>query len=274
MKPLNREQHEKSSSHEFLFLGTGAGCGVPAFFCSCPACEEARLNPRARRGNCGILVSGNKKLLIDTPPDLRHQLIRENIQTVDALLYTHAHFDHVGGLGELEYMVRLVTQEKLPLYASREAIESIRNEFEYLEPCLDFREIIPFSTLEYDGINYKALPVAHAPGTFGFLITSPEKDMFYACDTGPLPEETARQVRGVDTLILDATYWKKCWTPETHHSVQEAIEEGISLGAKTVYLTHLAMHYDEPITLKELELCLEQYEGRIKVASDGLRLAL
>ena len=107
-----------SSGPALTFLGTGAGCGVPAFFCECPACEEARRDPRARRGDCGVLVRNERTLLLDTPPDLRHQLEREGVRAVDRVLWTHAHFDHLGGLGELEYMVRLVTGAPLPCAAS------------------------------------------------------------------------------------------------------------------------------------------------------------
>ena len=69
---------------------------------------------------------------------------------------------------------------------------------------------------------------------------------------------------------MDATFWKNNWSPAAHHSVQECIEEGLSLDASKIYLTHLCMHYDEPITLVELEEFLTQYEGRVEAAHDGL----
>ena len=262
------------AGHTFTFLGTGAGCGVPAFFCACPACEEARRDPRARRGCCGVLIEGDRRLLIDTPPDLRHQLLRENISSIDRLAYTHAHYDHVGGLGELEYLVRLVTKSPLPTYLSHEAAAGIGQEFGYMADCLDMQELAPFEGFSFDGIRYTALPVTHAPGTFGYLIEAPRATLFYASDTGPLGAETAARVRGVNVLILDATFWKRNWSPEAHHSVQETIEEGLGLDAKAVYLTHLSMHYDEPVTLAALEAYLAPYEGRVKVALDGLRLAI
>ena len=262
------------TGHTFTFMGTGAGCGVPAFFCSCPACEEARVDPRARRGCCGVLVEGEKRLLIDTPPDLRHQLLREDIDSIDTLAYTHAHYDHVSGLGELEYLVRLMLKSPLPTFLSQEAFACISQEFGYMVDCLAVRELAPFESFSFDGATYTALPVAHAPGTFGYLIKTPETSLFYASDTGSLPAKTAEQVRGVDILILDATFWKHNWNPDVHHSVQEAIEEGLSLDAGTVYLTHLAMHYDEPITLVGLEAYLAPYKGRVKAAHDGLKLAI
>lgn len=262
------------TTHTFTFLGTGAGCGVPAFFCDCPACEEARRDPRARRGDCGIMIEGEKRLVIDTPPDIRHQLIRENVRSFDQLLYTHAHFDHIGGLGELEYMVQLVTKQALPTFASADALEGIGREFGYMMYCLEARELKPFDSIEFDGATYTALPATHAPGTYGYLIETPLTKLFYASDSGRLPSETAERVKGVDVLILDATFWKRNWSPDAHHSVQETIEEGLELEAGTIYLTHLAMHYDEPVTLAELEAYLDQYDGRVRSALDGLKLPI
>ena len=114
--------------------------------------------------------------------------------------------------------------------------------------------------------------MTHAPGTYGYLIETPETRLFYASDTGKLPPETAERVRDVDVMAMDATFWKRNWSPDAHHSVQECIEEGLELGAKTLYLTHLAMHYDEPVTLAELEEYLQQYGGRVKPAADGLTI--
>lgn len=265
------------AGHTFTFMGTGAGCGVPAFFCDCPACNEARRDPRARRGDCGVMVRGRESgatVLIDTPPDLRHQLIREDVRTVDELLYTHAHFDHLGGLGELEYLVQLVKKEPLRTYGSAEALAGVAQEFHYMTYCLDRRELAPFDELELDGVRYTALPVTHAPGTFGYLIETPKTRLFYASDTGALPAETAERVHDVDIMAMDATFWKRNWSPDAHHSVQECIEEGLALGAKTLFLTHLAMHYDEPITLAQLEEYLQQYDGRVRPAADGLTLDL
>ncbi|MBO4352374.1 MAG: MBL fold metallo-hydrolase, partial [Eggerthellaceae bacterium] len=102
--------------HTFTFMGTGAGCGVPAFFCDCPACEEARRNPRAQRGDCGVMITGEQRTLIDTPPDIRHYFNREGVRFIDNLIYTHWHYDHVGGLGELEYMVQLLTKQPIPTF--------------------------------------------------------------------------------------------------------------------------------------------------------------
>lgn len=256
--------------HTFTFMGTGAGCGVPAFFCDCPACEEARANPAARRGDCGAMVTGSSRTLIDTPPDLRAYLDREGVRAVDDLLFTHWHYDHVGGLGELEYMVQLLTKQPLPTYGSPYTLASIGREFEYMMYCLDATEVQELDTVVLDGVRYTALPVTHAPGTYGYLIETDDTSLFYASDTGALPPATAERLQGVDILAMDATYWKRNEYPQSHHSVQECIEEGLALDAGKIYLTHLCMHYAEPVTLVQLNEYLQQYGGRVEAAADGL----
>ena len=260
-------------AHTFTFMGTGAGCGVPAFFCTCPACQEARAEPRARRGDCGVMVRGAESgsvLLIDTPPDTRHQLIREGVHQIDQLLLTHCHSDHISGLCEMEYMIQLRTKRNLPVYASDITVMEVAHEFHYMTYGLDFFGLEPFQTHEFDGVRYTALPVTHAPGTYGYLIETNQTRLFYASDTGRLPEETRERIRGVDVLAMDATYWKECPCPQSHHSVQECIQEGLELGAGKIFLTHLCMHYAEPITLVELEEYCRQFDGRVEPAADGL----
>ena len=261
-------------NHTFTFMGTAAGCGVPAFFCDCPACEEARNDPRARRGDCGAMVTGDTRTLIDTPPDIRQYFLREGVKYIDDLVFTHWHYDHVGGLGELEYMVQLVTRAPIATYASPYTLESIGKEFEYMSYCLATAPVEPYEQFAIDGVRYTALPVTHAPGTYGYLIETDDTRLFYASDTGKLPEETAERIRGVDVLAMDATYWKGNDYPQSHHSIQECIEEGLSLDVGKLYLTHMCMHYTEPITLAELEDYLKQYDGRVAPAADGLSFAI
>lgn len=259
---------------KFTFMGTGAGCGVPAFFCDCIACQEARANPIARRGDCGVMVSNNYHVLIDTPPDIRQYLIRENIRKINHVLYTHAHYDHVSGLGELEYMSRLITKRQIPIYASPEALTGINTEFNYLSDCLDTHALEDGQQILIDDISYTALKVSHAPGTFGYLIENTRdahsKKIFYASDTTRLPQKTAERIQDIDVAILDATFWKSNWSPQAHNTVDEVIEEAFGLNIQTLYLTHLAMHYAEPITLQELEEYVHQYGDRVKIPYDGL----
>ncbi len=167
-------------------------------------------------------------------------------------------------------MVQLRTKCKLPTYASAITLQQLAQEFEYMMYCLDAHAIEEYDTVSFDGVRYTALPVRHSPGSFGYLIETDTTRMFYASDTGLLPEETKERIQGCDILAMDATFWKRCWRPDAHHSIQETIEEGLALDANKIYLTHLALHYDEPITTVELDAYLEQYGGRVEQARDGM----
>jgi phosphoribosyl 1,2-cyclic phosphate phosphodiesterase len=269
------------TGHTLIFLGTGAACGVPSFYCDCAACEEARIDPRAARDCSGLLITGAQNTLIDAAPELRTQLVRERVNSVDQVLFTHEHFDHVGGIPHLEFYARLAHGAPVPVYAGEEALAAIAQQFGFMLDTLELHVLEAFVPVDFDGVTYTPLPAAHSKGAFGFLIeTRPRKDaapasrVAYFPDTGPLPPQTLERLVGLDTLIIDATFNKRNWMPASHHTIDEAIALAQKLAPARCYLTHLAMHYDEPITLAALEEALAQYKGSIQVAFDGLRLAL
>ena len=291
--------------HTLTFMGTGASCGVPAFYCGCKACQEARVDPRAARDCSGLMIVGQQYTLIDAAPELRIQLIREGVSSIDRLLFTHEHFDHIGGLPQLEFYVRLKTKTPVPVYGGAQTIAAIKQQYAFMLDTLDIHTIESFETLDFDGVRYTALPAAHNEGCFGYLIeketvterqgtmrqgdgslmrqgdgslvssvSSPSSSrMAYFPDTGPLPLQTLECLYDLDTLIIDSTFSGANWMPKKHHSIDEAIALAEQLGPKQTYLTHLAMHFDEPITLKELTDRLSVYNGAISVAYDGLRIS-
>jgi len=131
--------------------------------------------------------------------------------------------------------------------------------------------------VEFDWVRYTPLPAAHGVETFGFLIEKmgeSNKRIAYFPDTGPLPKKTMEALKEVDVLIIDATFNGRNWMPESHHSIDEAIQLSQLLGAGRTFLTHLAMHYDEPITARELQELLAPYQGTILAANDGLEIPL
>ncbi|SEA30253.1 phosphoribosyl 1,2-cyclic phosphate phosphodiesterase [Desulfuromusa kysingii] len=260
-------------SHKLIFLGTSAANGVPAFYCDCAACREAKANPALSRSRSSILISGQQNILIDVSPDLRQQLLREGISHIDNLILTHTHFDHIGGLAEMEYFIRLNSKQALCSLMSKESKKYIDLNYGFMSDCL---AIVPFpvgSTTTLDGLTYTSLKAHHAPGTLGVMIESPShKKVAYLPDTGELDEDVKEILVGVETLILDATFWKKNRMPDDHNSVESAIQAGVELQANQIYLTHLAMHYDEPVTDRELNDYLKQYGDHIHLAYDGLRI--
>jgi phosphoribosyl 1,2-cyclic phosphate phosphodiesterase len=250
---------------------------VPSFYCGCKACVEARSDARAARDCSGLLITGAQRTLIDAAPELRRQLVRERVEHIDQALFTHEHFDHVGGIPQLEFFVRLVSKTPLPIYAGAQTLAAIEGQFDFMADTLAPRLLEAFETVRLDDVAYTALPAAHSEGAFGFLLETAHSRTAYFPDTGPLPSQTRVQLEasgGLDTLIIDATFNGRNWMPHEHHSIDEAIDLAQELGARRSYLTHLAMHYDEPITLIELEKKLAFSQGSIRVAHDGLTISL
>lgn len=261
--------------NQLIFLGTGASCGVPAFFCRCKACQEAHTDPRFARSRCSLIIQGKSSTLVDAPPDLRSQLLREQIDHIDQFILTHWHYDHSGGIGDLEFFVRVRQGEAIPTYLSAETKAWLDNTYYFLTDCLYVQTMDYGYQVDVDGVTYTTLPVSHTPGTFGLLLeTSSGQRTAYISDTGPLPASTAEQVQGVDTLILGATFWGNNWMPEDHLSVESAVNLGLELGVKQLYLTHLSMHHDPPVTNQELEDYLSEYGEHLHLAYDGLRIEI
>ncbi len=264
------------------FLGTGTSTGVPAFYCDCPACKEAIEHPQHARGGPSVLIQSELEsvqfnTLIDTAQELRQQLLDANVTSVDAIIYTHEHNDHVAGLGTLEYYVRLKRKQSIPVYAGASVITYLKSHFDFMEDCLEFNEIKAFEQFELAGITYLPLPATHNPGCFGFLISHSYSNEFkcaYFPDTSRLPKESEDAIRGADIIILDATFNGDNWMPKKHLSIDDAINYLVELECKQGYLTHLSMTYDTPITVGELAQKLEIHHGKIKTASDGLRINL
>ena len=259
---------------ELVFLGTGAGCGVPAFYCECKACQEALKDSHHRRTRCAICVVGEDNILIDAPPELASQLSREGIRNIGYLALTHWHYDHLGGLGDLEFYVRLNRKSALPTVMTQETWAQLQMSYGFMTDCMNVTLVEPGQVVEIGTVRLTALEVAHVPGTLGFLIEHGSRCIGYLPDTGPLPADTRERLDGIECLVLDATFWGRNWYPEQHLSFREAVAIGQALNAQQLYLTHMAMHYDTPVTNQELERAIEPYGQRIHLAYDGLRLAL
>jgi phosphoribosyl 1,2-cyclic phosphate phosphodiesterase len=245
--------------------------------------------------------------LIDAGPDLRTQLSQARVDTLTRAIFTHEHFDHIGGIAQFEYYVRLKSREPLPIYASQETAQAIEQQFAFMLDALDIHRVEPWQTLEFDGIAYTALPATHSAGALGFLLEpnaapdasllqesriepegsdtqgsdtqgsdmqSSTKRLAYFPDTGPLSPEVLERLRDIDVLVIDATFNGNNWMPASHHSIDEAIILAQSLNAHQTYLTHLSMHYDEPITTAELEAYLAPYQGTVVAAFDGLVISI
>jgi phosphoribosyl 1,2-cyclic phosphate phosphodiesterase len=253
---------------KLIVLGCGTSVGVPMIGCHCAVCDSQ--HPRNQRTRSSVLLKlpqGN--ILIDTTPELRIQLIREKIDLVHAVVYTHYHVDHLFGLDDVRlFPVRL--GGPLPLYCTDETETVIREAFSYafseinknvppgFLPRLEFRRIdsTPFEVL---GEPIIPIPMKHHRfNVMGFRIG----DLAYCTDVNLIPESSFALLQGLDTLILDAL------RPEKPHLSHFCLPESLAvidrLKPKQTYLTHMSheMDYSNPPPMPT----------NVEMAYDGLQI--
>jgi phosphoribosyl 1,2-cyclic phosphate phosphodiesterase len=256
-------------SGQLVFLGTGTSVGVPVIGCNCNTCTSS--DPRNKRTRCGLVLGlPEGVLLVDTPTDLRSQLLREGIGLVNAVLYTHEHADHVFGLDDVR-LFPYYLGHKLPLYCEEIVEQRIRKSFDYAfkdeaplypggVPLLELRRI----TIEpFDLLGTRIVPIRLLHGRWdvlGFRFGN----VAYCTDTNKIPEESWPLLEGLDVLILDALRLKP---HATHFGLDEAVAVAQRLRAKKTFFTHLSHELEHAATNTILP------EG-MELAYDGLRLPL
>jgi len=228
---------------ELILLGTGTSVGVPSIGCPCATCTSP--DPRDKRTRCAALLGlpgGN--LLIDTPPDLRQQLLREQVGLVHAVLYTHEHADHLFGLDDLR-LFPFYLGHPVPLYCEAAVEQRIRKSFDYAfaagehthagaVPQLVFQRI-EASPFELLGTKITPIPLQHGPrfGVLGFRFGN----VAYCTDTNGIPPQSLALLEGLDVLILDALRHRP---HVTHFSLDEAIEVARLLKPRRTLFTHIS----------------------------------
>ena len=257
-------------SRELLFLGTGTSHGVPVIGCQCATCRSA--DPRDARTRCSVLLGlPGGHLLIDTPPELRIQLLRERIGRIDAVAYTHEHADHMFGLDDLRIFPKYLGHD-LPVFCNAATEKRILHMADYAfaaaarqwpaggVPRLDLRRIdtAPFEAL---GTTIQPIALAHGQMTvLGFRVGG----LAYCTDTSGIPPESRPSLADLDVLILDCLRHRP---HPTHLSLDEAVATARLLGARRTLFTHLA--HD----LKHDEVSASLPAG-MELAYDGLRVEL
>ena len=267
---MTRSVATRDFSGQLVFLGTGTSVGVPAIGCGCAVCMSD--NPRNRRTRCGLalgLPEGN--LLIDTPPDLREQLLREQIGIAHAVLYTHEHADHIFGLDDLRLM-QFYLGGPIPLYCEPPVEERIRKSFDYAFQPLNGLHSGAVPQLEmhtiglepFEVLGAQVVPVRLQHGSRFEVLGFRFGNVAYCTDTNEIPAESRKKLRGLDVLILD------CLRREphaTHFGLQESLAVVADLAPKRTLLTHISHDLDHEQINSELP-------ENVELAYDGLSLKL
>ena len=224
------------------FLGTGTSAGIPVITCECEVCTSA--DTRNRRLRASLLLEwtaseGNRsKVLVDTATDLRQQALRAGIDRVDAVLYTHAHADHVLGLDELR-IFNFVYRRPIPLYGDPDTLAALERMFKYaFDPdAIAVPRLTPIpigDRFELFGVKVEAITLPHGAGSVrAFRIG----DFAYATDCHEIPADAAARLQGLDVLVIDALRQKP---HRSHFTVDQALEQVARLQPRQAYLTHLS----------------------------------
>jgi phosphoribosyl 1,2-cyclic phosphate phosphodiesterase len=221
---------------KITLLGTGDAVGTPKLGCSCPTCLDAHAGGKSRRLRFSILVeSDNGRLLIDTSPDLRWQLLKKGISRVDGVIWTHPHYDHYAGFGDF-YRV----QNDVNVYGLTRTLDYIMNYLSFMKPRR--HDVNFYEPFELIGLSITMLEVTHPPveESAGVLLTFGDRKIVITGDTTRnIPSKSLNLMFRPDLLIADAIIPPRGTIPK-HMNAGEAMDLASELQAKTVVLTHMS----------------------------------
>ena len=223
---------------EFTFLGTGTSQGVPIIGCDCAVCQSS--SPRDKRLRSSLLVkAGGANVVIDTGPDFRQQCLRAEVQTLDAVVFTHEHKDHVAGLDDIRPF-NFHSRTDMPVFATERVGIALQREFQYIFEAqypgvprveLNRIETEPFAI---GSATWWPLPVHHHElPVLGFRVGG----LAYITDANAISNTALERLRGVDVLVLNALRREPHLS---HFTLEEALEWAKRVGARQTYFTHIS----------------------------------
>ena len=238
-------------------LGCGNSEGTPSIGNEWGACDPAE--PKNIRTRPGIAIrSAKTTLIIDTGPDFKAQMNRENIKTLDAVLYTHAHGDHIMGIDDLRPIYKR-KREAIHIYGDQATITELRTQFSYqfIEKATIYPKVLESNVIPASQFgkpmtigNIEFIPFEQDHGTcmsLGFRFG----DLAYSTDLVGLPAQSIETLQGIKTWIVDAAGYKMPIN-RVHYTLEKLYEANEIVGAKQVYLTHLSPAMDYRTLTEEL----------------------
>ncbi|MFN3557125.1 MAG: MBL fold metallo-hydrolase [Bacteroidales bacterium] len=221
------------------FLGTGTSTGVPVVACDCEVCKSQDKRDHRLRTSVMVKIAG-QNLVIDCGPDFRYQMIREKVEDIHAIIFTHGHRDHIAGLDDVRAF-NYVLNKTVDVYASEQVIESIKREFPYIftekrffgAPQLEFHTI-ENERFQVNSIEIQPIEVMHHKlSVFGFRIGA----FSYITDASFISDQEMEKLEGSEVLVINALRKSK---HISHFSLDEAIEVISRVKPHRAYITHLS----------------------------------
>lgn len=253
---------------ELIFLGTGTSQGVPLIACDCNVCTSQ--DSKDKRLRSSVLVrTSQTTLVVDTGPDFRQQMLRENVKVLDAVLFTHEHKDHIAGLDDVR-AYNFILKKKIPVYATERVIKALQREFYYIFndekypgiPEIDIH-LIDNQAFYIQDIHIQPVELLHYKlPVLGFIFN---QRLAYITDANYISPPEKNKLKNLDVLIINALRREK---HISHFTLQEALDIIQELQPKKAYLTHISHQLG---TYKEVSKELPQ---NVFLAYDGLKITL
>lgn len=252
---------------QVTFLGTGTSQGVPVIACDCAVCQSDNPKDQRTRTSLWIQIDG-KNLVIDTGPDFRAQILREKVKSLDAVLFTHEHKDHIAGLDDIRAF-NFLAQSPMDLYLTQPVLNALKREFQYV----------------FDGTNYPGIPqvethlIADQPfELLGETIIPIQvmhykmpvtafriRNFTYITDANYIDEENLKKIEGTEILVINALRRER---HISHFNLEEAIALIQRINPGKAYLTHISH------LLGFHEVVSRELPGNIEIAYDGLQFQI
>ena len=220
------------------FLGTGTSQGIPVIGCDCKICKSN--NKKDKRLRSSIHVQQNDvSFIIDTGPDFRQQVLRENINQLDFVLYTHAHKDHTGGIDDIRSF-NFIHKKTIPVYGNKSLINQMKNDYSYIFSKSKYPGLPKISLHSVKnnfnklGINIVPINVKHNKlDVLGYKIF----DFTYITDANFISKKERKKIEGSKILVINCLQQKK---HISHFNLSEALVLIKELKVKKAYLTHVS----------------------------------